>query len=175
MKKLSTITALLALIGILLSACSPIAVGAAGAPTAQPAPTIAPTVPAGDVIFGSGKILDQSIDIVLEQGSGEACSPGATYLVRVHVTTDGPISARYEIESTAGQIAAGSFVDPDTGALKPAVDGTINIDASLFAADGTQAVTLPFRFVGPYPYPDNIQVNFRVDGGSWVSAKVACP
>jgi hypothetical protein len=95
--------------------------------------------------------------------------------VHVHVTTDGPISARYEIESTAGQIAAGSFVDPDTGALKPAVDGTINIDASLFAADGTQTVTLPFRFVGPYPYPDNIQVNFKVDGGSWVSAKVACP
>ncbi len=175
MNKLLTVTALFALIGALLSACSPSAVGAAGAPTAQPAPTIAPTVSPGDVIFGSGKILDQSIDIVLEQGSGEACTPGATYLVHAHVTTDGPFSGRYEINSTAGQIAAGSFVDPDTGALKPTVEGTINIDASLFAADGTQTVTLPFRFVGPYPYPDNIQVNFRVDDGSWVSAKVACP
>ncbi len=175
MKKLSIVTALFVLIGVLLSACSPIAVGAAGAPTAQPAPTILPTVPAGDVIFGSGKIIDQSIDIVLEQGSGEACSPGATYLVHAAVTTDGPVSANYEINSTAGQIAAGSFVDAASGALKPTVDGTIKLDASLFAADGTQTVTLPFRFVGPYPYPDNIQVNFRVDGGSWVSAKVACP
>ncbi len=175
MNKLSILTVLLVVIGALLSACSPSAVGAAGAPSAHPAPTIAPTVPAGDVIFGSGKILDQSVDIVLEQGSGEACTAGATYLVHAHVTTDGPFSGRYEINSTAGQIAAGSFVDPDTGALKPTVEGAINIDASLFAADGTQTVTLPFRFVGPYPYPDNIQVNFRVDGGSWVSAKVACP
>src|SRR5512142_2670784 len=175
MKKLSTVSALFGLIGILLAACSPMAVGAAGVPTSQPAPTIVPTVPAGDVIFGSGKIIDQSIDIVLEQGSGDACSPGATYFVHAHVTTDGPISAQYEINSTAGQIAAGSFVASATGALKPTVEGTINLDASLFAADGTQTVTLPFRFVGPYPYPDNIQVNFRVDGGSWVSAKVACP
>ncbi len=128
-----------------------------------------------DVIFGSGKIIDQSIDIVPEQGSGESCTPGATYLVRAHVTTDGPLSALYEVDSTAGQIAAGSFVDPDTGALKTTMEGTINIDASLFAADGTQTVTLPFRFVGPYPDPDNIQVNFWVDGGSWVHAKPPCP
>ncbi len=168
MKKLSTLAALFVLIGILLSACSPISVGAAAAPTMQA------TVPPGDVIYGSGKIIDQSLDIVLEQGSGQPCTPDATYLVHAHVTTDGPMSARYEVNSTAGQIAAGSCVDPDTGALKTTVDGTINIDASLFAADGTQTVTLPFRFVGPYPYPDNIQVNFHVDGGSWVSAKVAC-
>ena len=175
MKKLSTVTALFAMIGILLSACSQVAVGAAGAPTAQPAPTIVPTIPAGDVIFGSGKIIDQSLDIVLEQASGEACSQGATYLVHAHVTTDGPISAPYKINSTAGQIAAGSFVDPANGALKTTVEGTINIEASLFAADGTRTVTLPFRFVGPYPYPENIQVNFQVDEGSWVSARVACP
>ncbi len=78
-------------------------------------------------------------------------------------------------DSTAGQIAAGSFVDPDSGALKTVLEGTINIDASLFAADGTQTVTLPFRFVGSYPYSRDIQVNFRVENGSWVSAKVACP
>ncbi len=128
-----------------------------------------------DVIAGSGKIIDQGIEIELEQGSGEACTPGATYLVHAHVTTDGPLSALYEVDSTAGQIAAGKFVDPATGALVTTVEATVNLDASLFAADGTQTATLPFRFVGPYPYPDNIQVNFWVDGGSWVSAKVACP
>ena len=128
-----------------------------------------------DVITGTGKIVSQSIDIVLEQGSGEACTPGATYLVHAQVTADGPLSALYEIDSTAGQIPAGYYVDATTGALLTTVEGTVKLDSSLFAADGTQTVTLPFRFVGPYPYPDNIQVNFWVDGGSWVSAKLPCP
>ncbi len=121
------------------------------------------------------RIVDQVVDIELEQGSGEACTPEATYLVHAYVKADGPLSALYEIDSTAGQIAAGYFVDASTGAKLTTVEGTVKFDASLFAADGAPTITLPFRFVGPYPYPDNIQVNFWVDGGQWVSAKVTCP
>ncbi len=121
------------------------------------------------------RIVDQIIDIELEQGSGEACTPEATYLVHAYVKADGPLSALYEIDSTAGQIAAGYFIDASTGARLATVEGTVKFDASLFAADGAPTITLPFRFVGPYPYPDNIQVNFWVDGGHWVSAKVTCP
>ncbi len=124
---------------------------------------------------GSSKIVDQSIEIVPEQGSGEACRAGATYLVHAHVSADGPLSALYEIDSTAGQISAGYFVDAASGSKLTTVEGAVNFDASLFAADGTHEITLPLRFVGPYPYPDNIQVNFWVDGGQWVSAKVNCP
>ncbi len=121
------------------------------------------------------RIVDQLIDIELEQGSGEACTPEATYLVHAYVRADGPLSALYEIDSTAGQIAAGYFLDPSTGAKQTTVEGTVKFDASLFAADGTPTITLPLRFVGPYPYPQDITVNFWVDGGKWVSARVECP
>ncbi len=121
------------------------------------------------------QIVDQSIDIELEQGSGEACTPDATYLVHARVSANGPLSSLYEIDSTAGQVSAGYFVDGSAGAKLSTVEGTVKFDASLFAADGTHEITLPLRFVGPYPYPDNIQVNFWVDGGQWVSAKVSCP
>ncbi len=121
------------------------------------------------------EIVDQSIEIELEQGSGEACTPNATYLVHAYVSASGPLSALYEVDSTAGQISAGYFIDPDSNALRNTVEGTVKFDASLFAADGVQTITLPFRFVGPYPYPDDITVNFWVDGGKWVSAKLPCP
>ncbi len=127
------------------------------------------------VIGGTGKIVDQSIEIQLEQGSGEACTPGATYLVHAHVSADGPLSALYEIDSTAGQISAGYFISPRSGGPVSTVEDVVAFDASLFAADGVQTVTIPLRFVGPYPYPDNIKVNFWVDGGQWVSAQVSCP
>ncbi len=121
------------------------------------------------------RIVKQSVDIELEQGSGAACSPGATYLVHAYVQADGPLSVLYELNSTAGQIAAGSFIDPQTGAEQPTVSGTVNFDASLFAADGAPTIMLPFRFVGPYPYPSDITIRFRVNGGEWVSANVQCP
>jgi hypothetical protein len=121
------------------------------------------------------RIVNQWIDIELEQGSGEACTPEATYLVHAYVQADGPLSALYEIDSTAGQIAAGSFIDASTGAKLTTVEGTVKFDASLFAADGAPTITIPLRFVGPYPYPKDITVNFWVDGGKWVSAKVECP
>ncbi len=120
------------------------------------------------------RIVNQWIDIELEQGSGEACTPDATYLVHAYVQADGPLSALYEIDSTAGQIAAGSFIDA-SGAHVTTVEGTAKFDASLFAADGAPTITIPLRFVGPYPYPKDIQVNFWVDGGQWVHAKVECP
>ncbi len=121
------------------------------------------------------RIVDQQIDIELEQGSGEACTPDATYLVHAYVKADGPLSALYEIDSTAGQIAAGSFIDPSTGAKRTTVEGTVKFDASLFAADGAPTIPINLRFVGPYPYPKDITVNFWVDGGQWVHAKVDCP
>ncbi len=127
------------------------------------------------VIGGAGKIVDQSIEIVLEQGSGEACTPGATYLVHARVSADGPLSALYEIDSTAGQISAGYFISPRSGGPVSTVEDVVAFDASLFAADGVQTITIPLRFVGPYPYPDNIKVNFWVDGGQWVSAQLPCP
>ncbi|MGE5072587.1 MAG: NBR1-Ig-like domain-containing protein [Anaerolineae bacterium] len=120
------------------------------------------------------RIVDQQIDIELEQGSGEACTPEATYLVHAYVKADGPLSALYEIDSTAGQISAGYFID-DSGAKQTTVEGTVKFDSALFAADGAPIVPIVLRFVGPYPYPRDIQVNFWVDGGQWVSAKVDCP
>ena len=121
------------------------------------------------------RIVEQHIDIELEQGSGEACTPEATYLVHAYIRADGPLSALYEIDSTAGQIAAGSFIDPGSGAKVTTVEGTVKFDAALFAADGAPIVPIKLRFVGPYPYPRDITVNFWVDGGQWVSTKVACP
>ncbi len=121
------------------------------------------------------RIVDQVIDIELEQGSGDACTPDATYLVHAYVKADGALSALYEIDSTAGQISAGYFADPSTGAKLNTVEGTVKFDAALFAADGAPTIPINLRFVGPYPYPRDIQVNFWVDGGKSVSAKVDCP
>jgi hypothetical protein len=42
----------------------------------------------------------------------------------------------------------------------------------LFAQAGNQTVNL--RFVGPYPYPGDITVNLRVNGGDWQNAKLIC-
>ncbi len=112
-----------------------------------------------------GKVTAASIDIELEQGSGTACTANATYFVHAHITADGPTTASYEIDSTAGQIAAGYFED---NGLSPFVSGTVVFDQA-------QTKTVNLRFIGPYPYPDDITVNLRVNGGEWYSAKLACP
>ena len=47
--------------------------------------------------------------------------------------------------------------------------------AKMAIQTGAPIVPIKLRFVGPYPYPRDITVNFWVDGGQWVSTKVACP
>ena len=113
----------------------------------------------------AGNVTDASIDIELEQGSGKACTANSTYFVHASISADGPATAFYEIGSTAGQIAAGNFQD---NGLTPYVYGTV-----VFHKAATKTINL--RFVGPYPYPDDITVKLRVDGGEWLNAKLSCP
>lgn len=116
---------------------------------------------------GSGGITAASIMIDPEQGSGNACTAESTYFVHATVTADGATTASYEINSTAGQIAAGNFEDPATGGLTAVVYGSVSFEQA-----GTKNIHL--RFVGPYPYPQDITVNLRVNGGTWHSASVSC-
>lgn len=115
----------------------------------------------------TGNITDASIAIELEQGSGNVCTAYSTYFVHAHIAADGPTTATYEINSTAGQIAAGNLQNSVTNELSPVVTGTL-----VFGQADTK--TLSWRFVGPYPYPDNISVNLRVNGGQWQTSKLAC-
>ncbi len=113
-----------------------------------------------------GEVTDASIDIELEQGSGAACTAGATYFVHASITADGPTTASYEIGSSAGQISAGYFEDENK--QYPYVTGKL-----VFNQPDTKQIGL--RFVGPYPYPDDITVMLRVNGGDWYSSKLSCP
>jgi Ig-like domain-containing protein len=114
-----------------------------------------------------GRITAQSISIEPEQGSGTVCTANSTYFVHANITADGPTSATYEIGSTAGQIAAGNFQTSPTGPISPVVTGTLIFDQA-----DTQ--TIKVRFVGPYPYPSDITINLRVNGGEWYSTKLSC-
>jgi len=114
-----------------------------------------------------GKITDQSINIELEQGSGTVCTANSTYLVHASISTDGATTATYEIGSTAGQIPAGYFQTSSTGPVSLYMTGTITFDQA-----GTK--TMDYRFVGPYPYPDDITVTIRVNGGEWQNTKLSC-
>ncbi len=116
----------------------------------------------------AGKITAASIDIEPEQGSGPVCMAKSTYLVHARLTADGPTTAAYEIDSSAGQIAAGYFWTSDDA--EPAISLTGSL---AFEQAGTKAVNL--RFVGPYPYPGDITVLLWVNHGEWYTAKVACP
>jgi hypothetical protein len=109
-----------------------------------------------------------SIGIELEQGSGDACTPNSTYFVNATITADGATTVSYEIASTAGQIPAGNFMQGYTGPESPVEYGNLVFDEA-----GTQKVI--YRFVGPYPYPDNITVTLRVNDGEWQTAKLSCP
>jgi hypothetical protein len=115
----------------------------------------------------SGNITAASINIELEQGSGTVCTPNATYLVHAHITADGPTAASYEIESSAGQIPAGNFTTGYTTPVYPVDYGNVVFDDA-----GTRTINL--RFVGPYPYPDDITVMLRVNGGDWHNTKLSC-
>lgn len=114
-----------------------------------------------------GKVTSASIGIQLEEGSGTVCTANSTYFVQASITTDGASAPTYEISSTAGQISAGFYEDPDTHSLSPVVSGTLAFDQA-----GTKAIHM--RFVGPYPYPDDISVVLRVNGGEFYTAKLSC-
>jgi hypothetical protein len=114
-----------------------------------------------------GHVTGSSINIDLEQGSGSACTPDSTYFVYVHVTADGPTTATYEIGSTSGQVAAGYFQTAYGEPLVPYVTGSLVFDRA-------DTKNFALHFVGPYPYPDDITVNLRVNGGQWRSARVSC-
>lgn len=114
-----------------------------------------------------GNITAASIAIEPEEGSGIACTADSTYFVHAAISADGPVTADYEINSTAGQIAAGYFQPSPMGPVSPVVKGTL-----IFEQADTKTIDL--RFVGPYPYPDDITVNLRVNGGEWHNSKLAC-
>ncbi len=115
----------------------------------------------------TGSITAASINIEREEGSGALCSVDATYFVHARITADGPTTAAYEINSTAGQVAAGDFQTSPTDPVSPVVTGTVEFDQA-------ESKAINLRFIGPYPYPDNITVNLRVNGGEWHSAKLSC-
>jgi Ig-like domain from next to BRCA1 gene len=116
---------------------------------------------------GSGSVTAASIGIDLEQGSGAVCAANSTYFVHAHMTTDGPTTVSYEIDSSAGQIPAGYFQNSVTNELSTFVTGTLVFDQA-------DTKTISFRFVGPYPLPDDITVLLWVNRGEWYSAKLSC-
>jgi len=113
-----------------------------------------------------GAVTATAIDIVPEQGSGDACKAASTYFVHAYISTDGPATVSYEIGSSAGQISAGYF--EDGSGLSDYVTGTLSFS-------GADNKTINLRFVGPYPHPDDITVMLRVSGGEWINAKLSCP
>jgi len=62
--------------------------------------------------------------------------------------------------STAGQIPAGNFTDGYLTPVSPVEYGTV----ILIRWVQKRLVT---GFVGPYPYPNDITVNLRINGGEW--------
>ena len=114
-----------------------------------------------------GNITGTSIDIELEQGSGSPCTASATYLVHAYITADGPTTANYEIESTAGQIPAGNFTDGYLSPVSP-------VEYGMVVFDQADTKTINYRFVGPYPYPNDITILLRVNGGEWHNTKLSC-
>ncbi len=121
-----------------------------------------------------GNITGTSIDIDFEQGSGTPCTAGATYLVHVYITADGPTKGDYLVVSSSGQGYAGYFVDPNTGASYRYDALAYEFEPEMFGQGGTKTVTLPFRFVGPYSDPANITVSVEVNSGETYSAKLRC-
>jgi len=113
-----------------------------------------------------GNITAQSISIEPEQGSGAVCTANSTYFVHVSITADGPIPTSYEISSIASQLATGYFQDANNN-LSPYIN-----DSVVFDQAGTRKID--YRFVGPYPYPSDITVNLRVNGGEWHNTRLSC-
>ena len=114
-----------------------------------------------------GNVTAASITIEPEQGSGAACTADSTYFAHASITTDGAASVAYEIDSTAGQTAAGFFQSSPMGPVSPSVTGALNFDQA-----DTKMIDL--RFVGPYPYPDNITVLLWINHSDWYQGKLSC-
>jgi hypothetical protein len=114
-----------------------------------------------------GNVTAASIDIQPEQGSGPACTADSTYFVHASITTNGPATVTYEIDSTAGQIPAGYLQTSDDSDPSLSIPGTLVFDQS-----GTKTMNL--RFVGPYPYPDNITMLLWVNRSDWYQTKLSC-
>ncbi len=123
----------------------------------------------------SGMITDMRVEIEPEQGSGAACTPNSTYLVHAYITSNGPLSVGYQLMSSAGQISAGYFMSGYTDPALNVVNGTVDFEPSMFTDGGAHTLRLDYRFVGPYPYPDNIMIVLRLQDDERTSATVACP
>ncbi len=115
----------------------------------------------------AGKVTAASIAIELEQGSGTVCTADATYFVHAYITADGPTTVSYEFESIADNLPAGNFQNLNDIELSRSITGTVVFDQA-----GTKTINL--RFVGPYPFPADITINLRVNGGEWYNAKLSC-
>jgi hypothetical protein len=111
-------------------------------------------------------LVTAALKITQEQGSGAACTPGATYFAYLTLTSTGAAKAQYQVYLTdgSGQVPDGVF----SGRNSPQVEGT-----ATFTAAGTQTVNL--RVVGPYSYPNSITVRANVDGQPVKFASIACP
>jgi hypothetical protein len=114
-----------------------------------------------------GNITVASIAIEPEQGSGPACTADSTYFVHAAITTNGATSLTYEIDSTAGQTPAGYFESEDGSDPSLSIPGTLVFDQA-------DTKTINVRFVGPYPYPDNITMLLWVNRSDWYQAKLNC-
>ena len=113
-----------------------------------------------------GNVTSASIAIEPEEGSGAACTGDSTYFVHASITTNGATTVTYEIDSTAGQTPAGYF-QASTGDPSLSIPGTLVFDQA-------DTKTINLRFVGPYPYPDNITMLLWINRSDWYQAKLPC-
>jgi hypothetical protein len=51
----------------------------------------------------TGAVTATAIDIIPEQGSGDACKAASTYLVHAYISTDGSTTVSYEIALLPGR------------------------------------------------------------------------
>jgi hypothetical protein len=114
-----------------------------------------------------GNVTAASIAIEPEQGSGPACTADSTYFVHAAITTNGATSVTYEIDSTAGQTPAGYFETADKSDPSLSIPGTLIFDRA-------DTKTIDLRFVGPYPYPEDITMLLWVNRNEWYQAKLGC-
>ena len=114
-----------------------------------------------------GNVTSASIAIEPEQGSGPACTADSTYFVHASITTNGATSVTYEIDSTAGQTPAGYFQTTNDSDLSLSIPGTLVFDQA-------DTRTIHLRFVGPYPYPNNITMLLWVNRSDWYQSKLSC-
>lgn len=112
----------------------------------------------------SGSVTSATPQIVLEQGSGAACTNNSTYFVYVDITSNGDVTANYRIDLTdgSGQVTNGVF---DSGS--PEETGT------LFLRSG-EAQRVSLHVVGPYSYADAITVRVYVNDQSFGNVTVSC-